>query len=345
MNTEYRLFGAEGPRVSTEATHWSRLDELSKCVAVCPHYAAIRLFYADGVISIEGPEIGGWMAHIGKKAPSEQQISKFLFPNIEAAWRGETETRSLSEAKAASADCPEAIERCPHGQPTPGVYVFKSVGASAPQEEGEMWKSKGSWSAAYPTGPTAESMTYHLRRLPHNKYCHRRMSKKPSKDVVGVLFDYGGTDLRFLSSRLCVGTPGDAGVDAQACVTVLGGPKGISQPFKEAIQGVFEALEVPLVRVCLGPVEQMAHACIAFLRMQEDAGRYKAAVIDRLRLGHEGYVELVEVMESSMEQLDEQDAAKVGPALRRRMGAPQLLRLRGASRPMQCCAFRKRRSA
>lgn len=344
MNTDYRLFGPEGPRVSPEATHWSRLDEMAKCVAVCPHYAAIRLFYADGVISVEGPELGGWMRHIGKKAPSEQQIVAFLWPNIEAAWRGETLTRTLHEAIAESEGCPEAIEQCESGQPTPGVYVYKSrIGEAASRQ------SK-SWGAGWSTDPTAESAAFFLSRLPHNKYCHRDMSKKPSASVVGVLLDVGGVDLRFLSSRLCAGTSSSDTVDAQACVTVLGGPKGISQPFKNALQAVFEAASVPLVRVCLGPTEQMAHACIAFMRLQEDAGRYKSAVVDVLRLGHEGYVQLVEVMESTVCQLEKPQAANFGESLRKQMlrslrTTPQLSRLRsgGASRPMQCCAFRKRK--
>merc|ERR1719193_411143 len=132
MNTEYRLFGEDGPRVNREATHAGRLDEMAKCLAAAPGCAAVRLFWADAVVSIEGPELGEWQRWIGKRAPSEQQMVAFMLPNIQAAARGEARTRTLKEAKAAwyshgawGAPAPDAPAL--GGQPTPGVHVRRAA--------------------------------------------------------------------------------------------------------------------------------------------------------------------------------------------------------------------------
>lgn len=98
MNTEFQLYDDHGPTVSLQATHKSRLDEMAKCITVVPGFAAVRVFWADAVLSVEGPDLAKLMRFLGKRAPTEQQISKFLWPNINAAWHGQNWTRSLQQA-------------------------------------------------------------------------------------------------------------------------------------------------------------------------------------------------------------------------------------------------------
>lgn len=308
MNTEYCLFSDEGLRVALDALHRCRLDECSKCLAVSPPNAEVRLFWADGVVSVSGADFGRWLHVTGRAAPSEQGMAAVLVPNMEAAWRGEWQTRSLAEG--------EADLKGPHWknkgdelqdpgnrwgedvakkQPTPGVYVWRALpregedlerfGAVDFEKQRRDWEStQARWRGyggkdPWPTEPTVEAMRHFLRRY------SSKARGKAAQSAVGVLLAYDGALLDFLATRpLTVGGPAP-GVG----ITVLGGPKGITPAFAAAIKATFLEADVPLVDVCLGPTAEMAHACVAFLRLQDDAGRYRAAVTDLLRLGRDGY--------------------------------------------------------
>ncbi len=317
MNTEFTLFGSDtGPEVSEKATHWKRFDEMSKCVAASPGNAAVRLFYADGVVSIAGPSLGDWMSYVGKRAPSEQQIVKFILPNMEAAWRGEERTRNFKQAAACwnwyTGDwrTPEELVGVDtSGQPTPGVFVHRNV-----RREDENWETgvgtRGSrnwqdWN--WPKRPTVENLSYYLSRLPGaSSGCSNGSTAGAACTAsdgncatVGALLDIDGAELRFLSGRPLSTPTANCQAEPETCVTVLGGPKGISDTFKDVIRESFAAHAVPLVEVNLGPCEQMAHVCIGYLRIHDDSGRYRASLVDLKRLGKDGYEEMVAAAEAS----------------------------------------------
>lgn len=269
MNTEYALYGEEGPQVTPSKTHRGRLDEMAKCLGAASGNATVRFFWSDAVISVEGPDMGRWMIYTAKKAPTEQQFVKFMWDNIEAAWRGETWTRRVYEAVpdwSFEADdwLRDNIVVSGAKQPTPGIFVWRA--------------------------PVEVSAPVFLRR-------------SGSLGTVGVLLDYGGADLRFLAKRpvapSCVDAAGDV-KDPEACVTVLGGPKGISDPYKGAVRKIFEGAGVPLLDVCLGPEEEMAHVCIGYLRVHDDAGRFRASVVDLWRLGGQAYAHAGLAVEASL---------------------------------------------
>lgn len=269
MNTEYKLFGPDGPLVDPKRTHWSRLDEMAKCLAVAPTHAAVRLFWADAVVSIDGGDLAHWTYHTGMRAPSEQQLAKFLFCNIKAAAEGDLRTRSFKEAES---DWGRSQDPEDDGAgTTPGIFVWRNPPDECPEE-------------AWPVHPTGVSATHFLTQL-------QRRHEKP----LGIFLDYDGAELRFLTSR-----PVADGPDPRAAVMILGGPKGMSQAIQEQVQAVFANLSAPLVKICLGPQQEMAHACIAFMRLQDDALRFKAAVTDLQLLGKEGYAELVQKAETSL---------------------------------------------
>mmetsp|Transcript_102642 Transcript_102642/g.299423 ORF Transcript_102642/g.299423 Transcript_102642/m.299423 type:complete len:368 (+) Transcript_102642:72-1175(+) len=314
LNTEYRLFGPDGPAVTPDATHQHRLDEMAKCLGVAPAYGALRLFWADAVISVEGPDLGSWMYWMGQRAPSEQQLVRFLWPNIQAACRGDLRTRTVGEAKAAwwLAQDPanEAQLSGWDGQPTPGIFVWRNR-----EDEGEDWEHGVEWGdagrRAWPTRPTSEHMQHFLGRLRSNPYSHISSWAEPSEAAVGLLLDIDGVDLRFLSSSPLSRPPASGGPEPKAFVAVLGGPKGVSPPFKELVRTAFASHGTPLLEASLGPREQMAHACVAFLRLQEDAGLLRAAAVDLLRLGRGGYAKLLGRVETA---LAKGSAAKGGSA-------------------------------
>jgi len=292
----YKLFGSNGPEVSIEQTHRSRLDELSKCLAVAPADASVRLFWADAVVSIAGPEMAYWTYFIGSRAPSEQGMARLLVQNIEAAWRGNWWTRSFQQAKEAVDACQDwnavgasqdtsAEHSDEHGQPVPGVFVWKNVPLDG--ENWEQWNADG-----WPLRPIAESVDYFLTKLTYE--CGG------SGTVVGVLLDVDGADLQFLSTQP-LSAKGESGRGGPSTsVTVLGGPKGISGSVKQLIKDGFKAGQIPLVEVCLGPEEQMAHACVAYLRLQDDAGRFRPAICDLLNLGMQGYVRLRQLVDAAL---------------------------------------------
>eukprot|EP00419_Tripos_fusus_P019717 CAMPEP_0172747510 /NCGR_PEP_ID=MMETSP1074-20121228/142929_1 /TAXON_ID=2916 /ORGANISM="Ceratium fusus, Strain PA161109" /LENGTH=386 /DNA_ID=CAMNT_0013579047 /DNA_START=50 /DNA_END=1207 /DNA_ORIENTATION=- len=301
MNTEYRLFGPQGPEVSPEATHRGRLDEAAKVLAVAPGYAAVRLFWADGVVSVEGPDLGEWMRWLGQRAPSEQQMVTFLWPNIMAACRGELWTRGIAQAKSAwwatgDGASIQTMIASSSGQPTPGVFVWKNR-----QEPGEDWPDASTWvGKEWPLRPTAENLAHFLSKVGSNPWSHVNLSQTTSGAVVGVLLDVDGASVRFgLGSPLSRRSALDE-CDPEACVAILGGPKGISESIKALVIDIFQEHSIPLVKVCLGPHEQMAHACVAYLRLQEDAGLLRATIMDLLRLGSLRYGELFDALDSAL---------------------------------------------
>lgn len=279
LNTEYKLFDEDRPRVDPARLHWGRLDEMSKVVGVAPCNAAVRLFWADAVVSVDGADLSRWTGYTGRRAPSEQQLSQFLWHNIQAAAKGDCRTRSFKEAKSDwDAKFPwdsEQVLQSPDDEPvgtTPGVYVWRN----SVEDIGEL-------ADTWPVRPTGINSLHFLRQL-------QKRYEKP----LGILLDYPGAELRYVNSL-----PTAAGPDPRAAVVVLGGPKGISQAIKEQVQLTFSAQSVPLLEVSLGPYEEMAHACVAFLRLQEDAGRLKAAVTDLHQLGHAGYKRLADDIEAA----------------------------------------------
>ncbi|CAJ1367792.1 unnamed protein product [Effrenium voratum] len=261
LNTHYMLFGPYGPRVALQGTHKGRFDELLKCLAVAPPNAAVRLFWADAVVSMEGDELSHWMRFVGKNAPSEQQMARFLWPNIYAAWQGHPSFRSLEQAKADWA-------QCGHDQPTPGVSVWK-------YENTEGWQD--SWTDAdpdWPRQPTASSISFYLRKL-------QTQWKELGQTAVGLLLDTEGVPLRFFSeSPLCENSR--------------------SRAPQAAVQQSFESQGITLLQVSLGPHEEVAHACVAYLRLEDDAGRLRAALTDLLLLGRAGYESMGRQAEATM---------------------------------------------
>lgn len=308
LNTEYRLFGPQGPEVCPEATHCGRLDEAAKVLAVAPGYAAVRLFWADGVVSVEGPALGEWMRWMGQRAPSEQQMVTFMWPNIMAACRGELWTWSITQAKSAwwatgGGAHAQPTKESSSGQPTPGVFVWRNR-----QEPGEEWWDNSdspdarTWAGRreWPLRPTAENLAHFLAGIRSNPWSHMHLSQTASRAVVGVMLDVDGASVRFgagspLSRHSALDEP-----DPEACVAILGGPKGISESIKALVRDVFQEHSIPLVKVCLGPHEQMAHACVAYLRLQEDAGLFRAAVMDLLRLGSLRYEEFFTALDAAL---------------------------------------------
>eukprot|EP00439_Symbiodinium_sp_Y106_P066147 s1379_g10.t1 len=289
MNTAYCLYASDGPQVALEATFRGRLDEMAKCLAVAPADAAVRLFWADAVVSIEGDDLSTWMRFLTKRAPSEQQTCEFLWPNIVAAGEGRRACRSVEEAMESWTADTEAE------QPTPGIDVRK------PKIAEELLKREleESW-FEWPRQPTAECAHHFLKKLRMGWSTDTNGESRPS--VVGMLLDIDGATLKpYCASPLS--PPARHVADPEVCVTILGGPKGISPRFKACLQDVFGTLAVPLLKVRLGPEEEMAHACLAYLRLQEDAGLLKAAVTDLLRLGPSGYGSLIASSERALYSL------------------------------------------
>ncbi|CAK9103135.1 unnamed protein product [Durusdinium trenchii] len=271
LNTAYKLYGPWGPNVALKATHVGRMDELAKCLAVAPPNADVRLFWADAVVSVEGEDLSNWIRFLGKKAPSEQQIAKFLWPNIYAAWRGELSSRSLHEAK----------QDWSPDKPTPGVTVWKY---NLEQEDDWPQQSESSrcWEE-WPRGPTATGMSTYLQKLRDGVAAGKRanpLSKRADPD------------------------------DPQVLITVLGGPKGITSGFKATVQAVFGSQGVAIVEASLGPHEQMAHACVAHLRLQDDAGLLRAAITDLLHLGRFRYKSLLRATEATLHRLWQRQSSK-----------------------------------
>ncbi|CAE6972459.1 ASB2, partial [Symbiodinium sp. CCMP2456] len=289
MNTAYCLYASDGPQVALEATFRGRLDEMAKCLAVSPADAAVRLFWADAVISVEGDDLSTWMRFLTKRAPSEQQTCQFLWPNIVAAGEGRRACRGVEEAIESWTADAEAE------QPTPGIDVWKPKIA----EELLQRELEESW-FEWPRQPTAESAHHFLKKLQMRWSRDTNGESRPS--VVGMLLDIDGATLKpYCASPLS--PPARHVSDPEVCVTILGGPKGISPGFKACLQDVFGTLAVPLLKVRLGPEEEMAHACLAYLRLQDDAGLLKAAVTDLLRLGPSRYASLVASSERALYSL------------------------------------------
>lgn len=294
MNTEYKLYHEHGPLVDTDVMHRGRFDEMSKCLAVSPGNSSVRLFWADAVISVEGPDLGLWMKYIGKPAPSEQQMSHFLWANIQAAWRGERWARSLEDAIAIhEAGKSSRFNEAP-GQPTPGVVVRRT-----PFLDGEGGWKEGGAALLWPTRPTAESVARCLSMLCMGDEKDEDAPGIAQANVLGVLLDVHGAELRCFGKRPLVR---GVKVVPDTVVWIIGGPRGISQPFKEMIRDKFEEKGTPLLEVCLGPYEQMAHAIVAYMRIEADAGRLKPALLDLLWLGKDLYAQTFASVEGFIQE-------------------------------------------
>eukprot|EP00439_Symbiodinium_sp_Y106_P066625 s1379_g10.t2 len=243
----------------------------------------------EEVSSFISDDLSTWMRFLTKRAPSEQQTCEFLWPNIVAAGEGRRACRSVEEAMESWTADTEAE------QPTPGIDVRK------PKIAEELLKREleESW-FEWPRQPTAECAHHFLKKLRMGWSTDTNGESRPS--VVGMLLDIDGATLKpYCASPLS--PPARHVADPEVCVTILGGPKGISPRFKACLQDVFGTLAVPLLKVRLGPEEEMAHACLAYLRLQEDAGLLKAAVTDLLRLGPSGYGSLIASSERALYSL------------------------------------------
>eukprot|EP00434_Breviolum_minutum_P030718 symbB.v1.2.027167.t1/scaffold2696.1/size85535/12 len=300
LNTAYKLFGPSGPHVSLEATHIGRFDELAK-----PPNAAVRLLWADAAVCIEGDDMNEWIRFVGKNAPSEQQMAKFLWPNIYAAWKGpcreEGKKGTLKTVTACAAGHPSSrsLEEAMRDwsqdmdKPTPGVTVWKYK-----LENEDLWMQHKEGSRSWwdwPRSPTAQCMSLFLDRL---------------QDQWGLLLDVDGTFLRCFSAKPISQNSLQCSPAPKGLVTVLGGPKGITTNFKAAVQQAFCCQGVPLLEVSLGPQEQMAHACVAHLRLQNDAGLLRAAVSDLLHLGRPKYEYLLRATEAAGHRLSKRFLGK-----------------------------------
>lgn len=272
LNTAYKLFGPWGPLISSEATHRGRLDELAKCLAVAPPNAAVRLFWADAAVCVEGDDMSEWIRFLGKNAPSEQQIAKFLWPNVYAAWQGEPSSRSLMEAMRDWS--PEQMDK-----PTPGVSIWKY---ELEQEDSWMQRSEGSRSwYEWPRLPTGRSMSIFLQRL------NERWGADAK--AVGLVLDMDGAFLRCFSANPLSNNSIQCSPAPQGLITVLGGPKGITTNFKATLEETFRLQGVPLLEVSLGP--------------EDDAGLLRAAVTDLLLLGRSDYESLFRATEAAAHRL------------------------------------------
>eukprot|EP00927_Polykrikos_kofoidii_P040581 TRINITY_DN34653_c0_g1_i1.p1 TRINITY_DN34653_c0_g1~~TRINITY_DN34653_c0_g1_i1.p1 ORF type:complete len:411 (+),score=57.15 TRINITY_DN34653_c0_g1_i1:31-1233(+) len=304
FNTAYWLFGDEGPLVSPARTYWSRFDEISKCCASPPFGATVRIFFADGVISIAGLGLSKWMQYIGQRAPSEQTIARLLYPNIEAAWRGERKTLGFEEAREDldrhGIGCYDTWIPSMGGQPTPGVFVWRN-------RHGQFSKDGNVVSTEDPD-QTTWNAAYFLQNLKDERSSclggGAALAESSASLVVGTLLDFGGTELCFWAQKPLTDVEVDAGVAHRCapkiCVTVLGGPKGISSEYQDAVRRAFQQKGVSLLEISLGAMEQMAHTCVGYLRVQDDCGRYRAAVTDLLRLGPQEYCRRVRAVEKDL---------------------------------------------
>jgi len=333
FNTAYYLFGDNSPNVNPKCSWWSRLDEIAKCVGASTGQS-MRLIFADAVINIEGADLWHWMRFLAQTAPSEQQMVKLLWPNIAAAWRGDGRTWKLWEAKAVFNDPdegwgPDSSGEPPlGGQPTPGVFVWRNCWAIMPGDDSPHPGSQVAGYGAVPTLPisieTAGGPLADAEALLHSGVAGNiahilcRIQGGPAApiskpdfamspyQVVGVLLEYSGAGLRFLATQpLASASISKDGLGAlpETCVTMLGGPKGISPGVISVLRSTFEACNVPLLEITVGEQQQMAHVCIGYLRVEDQSGRYKAALTDLFRLGPKRYAEYMAAVAATLPSL------------------------------------------
>lgn len=323
FNTAYYLFGKKGPNVASHSAWWSRLDELAKCVGLSTGQA-VRLIFADAIVNIEGTDLWYWMRFLGQTAPSEQQMVKMLVPNIAAAWRGDRKTWTLEEAQDAY-NCPDGAwgpdsyaEPPKPGQPTPGVFVWRNSWGEAAQDTGKKLQAQTLADSAAAEKlvdvPDLDFETLLHRGVSTNVACFLRRLEgrdspvdKPASNMAisrsfGVLLEYSGADLQFLATRPLT-APDGVGALPGTCVTMLGGPKGISAGVVDAVRLTFKDHGIPLLEIALGEEQQMAHVCLGYLRVEDQKGRYKAALTDLFRLGAAGYAEFMEAVDGALAEL------------------------------------------
>lgn len=131
--------------------------------------------------------------------------------------------------------------------------------------------------------------------------------EKPATPIAfGVLLEYAGANLRFLAKRpladASMASDGIGNLPA-CCITILGGPKGMTSGVIEAVRETFKARGVMMLTVALGEQQQMAHVCMGYLRVEDQSGRYKAALTDLLRLGQPGYADFMAAVDAALPAL------------------------------------------
>merc|ERR1719161_341742 len=183
-----------------------------KCIGELGAKTVVYIFFADGFIAIAGPDLLCWMHYTRKTVPSEQNLIEFIWPNIQAAWRAEFRTWSFREAKAAAWSALNGQASELKGQPTPGVYVWRSQVA----DEEPIGYSAG----------LVDNLQYAMKLFLNSRIEPQRAFEPPDGCVVGLLLDQDGVELRFFTTKPMIKEFQEACVP-RTVVTILGGPKGV----------------------------------------------------------------------------------------------------------------------
>lgn len=303
MNDHYNLFGEDGaPAVTPQKSFHGRLDECMRCLGDLDGHVVVHIFFADGVIVVSGPDLLSWMRYTGMKVPSEQNLIELIWPNILAASKGEFRTWSCGEAKAARIKGQASEWK---GQPTPGVYVWQNNWSK--QCEGVYaWKNDlSNGQENRESIGLVENLKYAMQSLVESQISNKEPQRvleplsQRSGCVLGLLLEQEGVALHFLTRKpmnqeiktTCV---------PKTVVTVLGGPKGVKTETKRSLHEVFQSQGISLLEVSLGQTEQMAHTCLAYLRMMLEDNRLIPALTDLISLGPQRYAELQLALEAKL---------------------------------------------
>merc|ERR1712032_1167097 len=123
---------------------------------------------------------------------------------------------------------------------------------------------------------------------------------------VGVLLEYSGADVKFIAKRPLAEAslvPDGIGLLPETCVTMLGGPKGISRGVVELIRQTFKTESTPLLEIALGEQQQMAHVCMGHLRIADASHHCKSTLTDLYRLGPSGYKDFLIAVDEALPAL------------------------------------------
>jgi len=269
--------------------------------------------------SLEGDDFWQWLCFLKRTAPCEQLICQMLIPNIEAAWKGYGKTWTLSQAKSVFKDPDDGWDPCysksppkQPGQPTPGVFVWRNkwfeermktdrdtTNASAGDDSSSSTVATAAVSSTQSTGDIADPEAHLHESVKKNlQHFFADLRKAHEADgcegapFVGVLLEYSGADVKFMAKRPLAeasSAPDGIGILPETCITMLGGPKGISSGVVELIRQTFKSGSTPLLEIALGEQQQMAHVCMGHLRIADASHHYKSTLTDLYRLGPDGY--------------------------------------------------------